>query len=375
MKFTLLQLTQSILSSLNSDEVNSIGDTTESLQVAECIRTSYLNMLGRYDLPEHNQIFQLTASTDSTKPVVMYRPDGINRIEWIKYYDSNPNDGGTQNTDQYGSYSHGVNTDIVVTVPWTATSTTTNTIQVGTQTFTINSSTLPIIVGQGVIVASGTNTMLGTVTSYIGTSLILNVTSVTGTGTYSSWTISEDNGLISPPGYTDVTLLELHKFIDMTNGFNTSESDVSTYSLTVINDATNEPNSFTFNYKTDRQPLYFTILSNYYILFDSYDNSQDNTLQASKSLAFGWVMPSFSMEDNFTPNLDEQQFPLLLNEAKSLAFLELKQTVHQKAEHEVMRQLSSLQKFKALANRPTPFEQLPSFGRRTGLGGYAIYRR
>jgi hypothetical protein len=37
-KMTLLEMTQNILSAMNSDEVNSITDTVESLQVAEEIQ-------------------------------------------------------------------------------------------------------------------------------------------------------------------------------------------------------------------------------------------------------------------------------------------------------------------------------------------------
>jgi len=86
----------------------------------------------------------------------------------------------------------------------------------------------------------------------------------------------------------------------------------------------------------------------------------------------GWVLPRWSMTDNFIPDLDEQQFPMLLNEAKSLAFLELKQQVHPKAEQEIKRQASSIQKFKTKSVRPTPFEQLPNFGRRRGTGGWHL---
>jgi len=75
MKRTLLDYTQSILSSLNSAEVNSIGDTTESLQVAEILRTTYYNILGRAELPEHEKLFQLTSSGDPTKPTLMFRPN------------------------------------------------------------------------------------------------------------------------------------------------------------------------------------------------------------------------------------------------------------------------------------------------------------
>lgn len=298
MKYTLLQLTQSILSSLNSDEVNSIGDTTESMQVAECIKTSYMNMLGRYDLPEHNQPIQLTPSNDPTKPVLMYKPEGVNRIEEVRYFDSNTSD--SEDEDQYGSYQHGVNTDLVPNTNNTAT---------------------------------------------------------------------------APPGYKWVNILAIDKFIDMVSRFDTTESNVLTFNLPITSVSTQAPSMYSFNYKNDRQPEYYCVISNYYIIFDSFDYTQDSTLQASKTLCYGWVMPEFLMEDTFIPNLDEQQFPLLLNEAKSLAFLELKQIAHPKAEKEVMRQLSSLQKLKFLANRPTPFEELPNFGRRIGLGGYATYRR
>src|SRR6516162_4755577 len=110
MKMTLLDMTQSILSSLGSDQVNSIGDTVESTQVAECLRTTYYNMIGRYDLPEHNQFVQLVASTDPTKPTLMTMPDGISRIEWVKYFDTNPEDSSGEQ-----QFSHGVNLDIIST--------------------------------------------------------------------------------------------------------------------------------------------------------------------------------------------------------------------------------------------------------------------
>lgn len=298
MKFTLLGLTQNILSALNADQVNSIGDTPESLQVAECIRTSYMNMQGRYDLPEHNQFFQLDPSDDPTKPVLMFRPQGVNRIEELWYYDSNPNDGSQGIEDQFGAFSHDLNTDL------------------------LNNS-------------SGASTV--------------------------------------PPGYKEVCLLPVKDFVNMVNSFNQNETDVGTYTLTINENSNQLPMSFTLKFKNNKQPQYYTVLSDLYVLFDSFDNTQDATLQASKTLTYGWVIPMFVMEDNFTPNLDEAQFPMLLQEAKSLAFLEIKQTQHPKAEKEVMRQLSSLQKFKFTAHRPQPIDELPSFGR-TGNHYYGTYK-
>ncbi len=51
----------------------------------------------------------------------------------------------------------------------------------------------------------------------------------------------------------------------------------------------------------------------------------DTTLQTSKTLCYGQIIPTFTLEDSFIPDLDDTQFPLLLNEAKAIAFVELKQ--------------------------------------------------
>src|SRR5882672_472594 len=85
MKYSLLELTQNILSRLDSDEVNSISDTTESQQVAKIVRNTYFNIMSRANLPENKTLFQLTASGDNALPVYMIRPDTVSRIEWIKY--------------------------------------------------------------------------------------------------------------------------------------------------------------------------------------------------------------------------------------------------------------------------------------------------
>lgn len=68
------------------------------------------------------------------------------------------------------------------------TSASSNTIATGPQTFTVSS-------GQGyaptglIKISSGANSMSGTVTSYSGTTLVVNITSVIGSGTFSSWVI------------------------------------------------------------------------------------------------------------------------------------------------------------------------------------------
>lgn len=362
--FTVLDMTQEILSALSSDEVNSISDTTESLQVATILKRKYYDIISRGDLPEHNQVFQLTPSITAAQPTLMTVPDGIGRIEWIKYYDTNVLDNANSQNDQYGAYSqHDVNTDLQNNAGgWSTTSTTSNTIGTGTKTFTVPSG-LTIHTGDLATAISGVNTMSGTVTSYTGTTLVLNITSIIGSGTFTSWNISNSGG-IAIPGYKYVTMLPIAQFLDMVNNFNPADSDVD--SFTFSDTSNNFPGNFTFLYKNDSTPKYCCILSNYYVIFDSYDNSQDSTLQGSKTMCFGQVVPTFQMVDTFIPDLDAQQFPLLINEAKALAFYELKQQPHALAMQEVKRQWSTVQKNKSLNNRPTYFNEFANFGRRSG---------
>lgn len=282
---TLLDMTQEILSSLSSDEVNSIGDTTESMQVATIIKRSYFDIVSRSSLPEHDQFVQLEPSADPSMPVLMYIPDEVNKVEWIKYFDSNTLDGSTPNT-----FEHDLDVSLQA---------------------------------------------------------------------------NSNNGPNAAPGYQYVTILPVKQFIDMVNTFNPVDTNVESFTFT---DAANVfPGKYTFYFKNNKQPQYCTVIGNYYVIFDGYDASQDDTLQSSKTMAWGQVAPAFKMEDNFIPRMDDKQFPLLLNEAKSLAFYELKQTMHQKAEQEAKRQWGSIQKNKSIDNKPSYFDQLPDFGRQTGM--------
>lgn len=373
---TLLQYVQQILSSMNSDEVNSIGDTAESLQVANAVQTAYQNMMGKFNLPEHNQLFNLNPSDDTDSPVLMYLPDGVQSVSWIKYFDTNPIDSTNLQVDQFGAYSqHDTNTDLQANANgWTTSSLSSNSIGSGSVTFTVPSG---LVIGIGSSAFAFPNNvpnvfMQGTVKSYVGTTLVLNITITQGGGTFNNWTLNQNGpGVNQGPGYKQVTILPLEEFLKMVNTYSVEESDVETMTLTINEDNTSLPQTFKFNYMNDIQPMYCCVLSNYYVIFNSYDNTQDSTLQSSKTMAYGWIVPPFLLQDTFVPNLDIQQVPLLLNEAKSLAFFEIKNQPHQKAEKETQMQMAALQKWKSQANKPSYFGELPSFGRRgPGLYGW-----
>lgn len=85
MKYNLLQLTQSVLRSIKGEAVNSISDTQESADVADIIKECYYTIVSRMDLPETKTLIELEASGDNTQPVLMYMPDNVYTIEWLKY--------------------------------------------------------------------------------------------------------------------------------------------------------------------------------------------------------------------------------------------------------------------------------------------------
>lgn len=250
MKYTLLEMTQVILSRLDSDEVDSISDTTEATQVARVIRNTYFNLLARANLPEHKKLIQLTASGDNLKPVLMIRPSNVNRIDWIKYN-----------------------------------------IRTSTDTF---------------------------------------------------------------DRYDYVTILPLQQFLEGSDALNTTDTTVG--SMVV--------NGITFNYKNNLRPSFCTVVEDVNIIFDSFDSAVETTLQTSKSKCFALTIPTFALIDSTIPDLDDQQFPLLLNEATAVAFVDLKQSSNPAAERESARQWRTLQRTKALVDVPNAFDALAHFGRK-----------
>jgi hypothetical protein len=88
MKYTVLEMVQRILESMEDDEVNSITDTASATQVANIIKENFFFITGRSDLPEHFDFFDLTSSGDANLPTVMYVPSNVLHIDWVKYKDT-----------------------------------------------------------------------------------------------------------------------------------------------------------------------------------------------------------------------------------------------------------------------------------------------
>lgn len=84
-KMTLLEMTQEILSAMDSDEVDSISDTVESMQVANLLRGVYYDLVNDLNLPEHYTLFELNASGNPLQPTLMTVPDNVMKLEDVHY--------------------------------------------------------------------------------------------------------------------------------------------------------------------------------------------------------------------------------------------------------------------------------------------------
>ena len=221
MRYTLLELVTSILQSLDSDEVNSYSDTTESLAVANIIKENYYRIVANSPSSRFNSIFQLTASGDNTKPCVMYLPSHVLQLETLKY------------------------------------------------------------------------------------------------------NISDT---ITDTEYRELDFIPFDRFLQMTDGYNASQESWVDTQVVEVDGA-----DYTFKFRNDVAPSFYTSLADSIILFDAYDSSQSTTLVSSRTLGFGDTQPVFTMSDDFIPALDPREFDYLLNASKSQASLELKQIENTRA--------------------------------------------
>jgi hypothetical protein len=90
---TLLEIVQNILSAMDSDEVNSIFDTTESLQVAEVVRETFYEQFNNIEIPELRTVIRLTSVSDPVdRPNYLKLPVNVKKIEWVKYRNARNND-------------------------------------------------------------------------------------------------------------------------------------------------------------------------------------------------------------------------------------------------------------------------------------------
>lgn len=248
-KRTLLDIVQDILSDMNSDGVNSIGDTIEAQQVANIVRSTFYNCWNDRVWPHTASLLRFNSSTDSTKPTHMSMAEQLIRVEWVKY------DSRKEITDRMN--------------------------------------------------------------------------------------------------YCEVRWLEPREFVEYVMNRNPDNDNVRT-----VFDYNGTP----LLILDDQNPTYFTSFDDEHLVFDSFNAVVDSILQHSKVQAFGYTEPDFRMEDDYVPDLPAKAFPYFVAEAKSAAFLKIKEVFSQKDEQTSVRQKNWLTCEKHRANGG--HIRYPDYGRR-----------
>jgi hypothetical protein len=258
-KMSLLEIVQDILNDLDSDEVNSIDDTFESVQVAQMVKSTYIALMSNRNWAHQRQAIQFTASGDTALPTHVTVQTGIKEIIFINY--NNIQEGETRKR------------------------------------------------------------------------------------------------------YTKMTWLEPDDFLRMLNQRNNDESNV---------DVILDPTGVELMIRNDINPRHYTTFDDETIIFDAYNQAIDATIQSSKIQAQAFVMNEWVHDDDAIPDLPEEAFTALLEEAKSRAMFKLKQTNDAKAEQEAGRQ----QRWLARKNwRVNGGIKYPDYGRRGGKARTAARNR
>ena len=152
--------------------------------------------------------------------------------------------------------------------------------------------------------------------------------------------------------FTEMLYLQPEEFLRKANSIDETKSNAQ-----LITDES----GISFSVRNDTAPAYYTSFNDQDLVFDSYDSTVDSVLQESKVQAQAYIMPGWTMEDSFIPDLPDMAFPSLVEEAKAKAMFKLKQMVDQKAEQEATRQRRWLSR---KARRVNGLIQYPDYGRR-----------
>lgn len=222
---------------MDSDEVNSISDSVEALQVAEIVRSTYEELVATLRIPERRSLVHLESLADTDRPNYLRIPENVKDFSWIRY---------NEKELQY----------------------------------------------------------------------------------------------LSPESFINYVLQ---------NPGDVSVEDFEGVSYTIANDV---------------DPKFWTSFDDDYVVFSSFNQSEESTLQESKSIAYADMNRAFPLEDDFICDLDANLFPLLINEAKAICFVDLKQVSNSKAEQNARRQLVRVQNELGRTARPKAIDRLPDYSRR-----------
>jgi len=146
-------------------------------------------------------------------------------------------------------------------------------------------------------------------------------------------------------------------FLRITNSYNVLEDNV---------DLVRTENQLDIQILNDRSPTIYTSFDDRTLIFNAYDSVRESNLESTYFQSMAYVMPKWIPSDDFVPDLPDEAFMALIEEAKSRASLKLRQVADQKSEQEAQRQHRWLSRKSRRVNNGILY---PDYGRR-GRGGY-----
>lgn len=123
--------------------------------------------------------------------------------------------------------------------------------------------------------------------------------------------------------YSAVEYLYPDQFVEHCNRRN---GDQPFYELKEVSEG------FSLLIRNDRAPSYWTSFDDKTVVMDSYDSAVETTLREEKTQVLLYVTPEWGWSDTFVPDLPAEVFPGYVADVKSLAFFELNEMQHGKAE-------------------------------------------
>lgn len=214
-----------ILNDMDSDKVNSVYDTEESEQVANIIKTSYLEMMSNRNWPHQRKLTKLDSVVDINKPTHLKLPDRTKELVFFKY----------DKTKEPGSKVE----------------------------------------------------------------------------------------------YHEVQYKYPDDFLRIV-----SSRNPNTLNVQEVEDFSGT----TIVVKTNQAPMYWTSFDDNYIVCDGFNSEIEDTLQSSKTQVLLYQGPTFTLSDDFIPDMPSEGFSALIAEAKSTSFFSVKQMANEKAEQKASRQ-------------------------------------
>lgn len=85
MKKTLLEIVKDILSAMDSEDVNSLTDSVEALQIASVVEQTFYDIIATRSIPEHESLIKLTSLSNNLFPTHFVMGENTAKVKQIWY--------------------------------------------------------------------------------------------------------------------------------------------------------------------------------------------------------------------------------------------------------------------------------------------------